>query len=217
MRQIANISHCFPLLQDVDCFQIWEVVKNHLCDISYGSPANALKNVSFVDTRPSYLLPSLWNFYYAERLFLLKLLQYIFQFKNQPNHKYHIEFYKIIKDIGVSSIKTSLLLQFEKVLNTAPPPRKIQSEFSSETVRQEWAEINLREQLAILQILLQIANEESFTAAEFNKLFSLFRKHGFGKSHGYNEMLEETHREACMRIMYMEVSVFMMIVDKRKL
>ncbi|XP_063899583.1 nucleoporin Nup188 isoform X1 [Helicoverpa armigera] len=202
---------------DVDCFQIWEIMKNYLCDISYGTPANALKNVAFVDTRPVFLLPNVWTFYYAERLFMLKLLQYIVQFRDDPNHTYNEQFKKIIKDIGMQNLKTSLISQFEKLLNTAPPSRRMQKDFSIENIRQEWADCNMREQLAILQILLLIAEEDIFSESEFNRLFSLFRKHGFGKSQGYSELLEERHREACMRIMYMEVCIFMVIADSMKI
>ncbi|XP_075969402.1 nuclear pore complex protein Nup188 [Anticarsia gemmatalis] len=202
---------------DVDCFQIWEIIKNYLCDISYGTPANALKNVAFVDTRPVFLLPNVWTFYYAERLFLLKLLQYMIQFKNDPSHKHQEQFKKIIDDIGIPALKTSLLSQFEKLLNTVPPPRKIQNDFGNENIRQDWADCNMREQLAILQIILHLANEEAFSDAEFKKLFTLFRKHGFGKNQGYGELLEERHREGCMRIMYMEVCIFMVLADGKKI
>lgn len=170
-----------------------------------------------MDTRPTVLLPNIWNFYHSERLFVLKLLQYIIQFKDDTNHKYNEQFNKVIKDIGMDALKTSLLDQFEKLLGVAPPPRKIQSDFSSETVRQEWAESNLREQLAILQILLLIANDSAFSDNEFNKLFSLFRKHGFGKNQGYNDLLEDRHREPCLRIMYLEVCLFMVILDDSKM
>lgn len=185
--------------------------------MSYGTPANALKNIAFVDTRPVSLLPNVWNFYHSERLFLLKLLQYIIQFKGDPNHRYQTEFDKIIKDIGISKLKTSLLSQFEKLLSAAPPSRKIQNDFSSETVRQEWAGYNLREQLAILQILLLIANENSLSETEFSKLFELFRKHEFGRNQRYNDLLDGKHREACLRIMYTEVCLFMVIMDDCKL
>lgn len=114
-------------------------------------------------------------------------------------------------------MKTSLLLQFEKLLVTVPPPRKIQNDFQSETVRQDWAEYNLREQIAILQILLQIAEQTSFEHAEFTKMFSLFKKHGFGKSNAYNDLLDERHREACLRVMYMEVCIFMVAADSHKM
>lgn len=192
-------------------------MKNYLCDISYGTPANALKNVAFVDTRPVFLLPNVWTFYYAERLFVLKLLQYIVQFKDEPNHIYSEQFKKIIKEIGIPNLKTSLISQFDKLLNTAPPSRRMQKDFSNENIRQEWADCNLREQLAILQILLHITEEEIFTESEFNSLFTLFRKHGFGKSQGYSELLEERHREPCMRIMYMEVCIFIVIADGMKM
>ncbi|KAJ2947673.1 hypothetical protein O0L34_g9439 [Tuta absoluta] len=202
---------------DVDCFQIWEIIKHYLCDISYGTPANALKNVAFVDTRPQFLLPNIWNFYLSERLILLKLLQYIIQFKDNSNHKYQEQFSRIISNIGLENLKKSLISQFDKLLSATPPSRKIQSDFGSEAVRKEWAESNLREQLAILQILLLIANESTFTETDFVKLFGLFRKHNFGKNQGYQELLEERHREACMRIMYMEVCLFMVILDDRKI
>lgn len=207
----------FFVLQDVDCFQIWEILKNYLCHISCGTPANALNNTSQYDTRPSILLPNVWIFYHSERMFLLKLLQYIFQFKDETNHKHHEQFYTIINEIGIPEMKTSLLSQFEKLLITAPPPRKIQNDFQSDSMLQEWAESNLREQLAILQILLQIAEQTPFKEAEFTQMFSLFKKHGFGKSNGYNDLLDERHKEACTRIMCMEVCIFMVVVDSKKM
>ncbi|XP_028032603.1 nucleoporin NUP188 homolog [Bombyx mandarina] len=202
---------------DVDCFQLWEILKNYLCDISYGTPESALKNVAFVDTRPTYLSPKVWSFYYSERLFLLKLLQYIIQLKDDAQYKYQKEFTKIIEDIGIQNIKTSLISQFEKVLSAAPPSRKILSDFSNDSVRHTWLESNLREQLAILQILLIIAEKNTFQAEEFKKLFNLFIKHSFGKNYGFSEFLGERHREQCLCIMYMEVCLFMVIIDHVKI
>ncbi|XP_050342669.1 nucleoporin Nup188 isoform X1 [Nymphalis io] len=202
---------------EIDCFQIWDVLKHYLCDISYGTPDNALKNVAFVDTRPSFLLPTAWNFYFCERLYLLKLLQYIIQFHNDTSHKYHKQFVKIINNIGIEPLKTSLINQFEKLLTATPPPRKIQGDFGSESVRQEWAESNLREQLSILQNLMLIANDNPYSEQEFINLFKLFRKHNFGKNQGFNIFLEERHRETCLKMMYMEVGIITIILDKDKI
>ncbi|XP_052739449.1 nucleoporin Nup188 [Bicyclus anynana] len=215
--KLLSVVQTLQLYLDVDCFQIWEILKHYMCDISYGTPDDALKNVAFVDTRPTFLLPNAWSFYYSERLFLLKLLQYIIQFKNDVSHKYCKEFNKIIDDIGIGNLKTSLISQFEKTLLATPPPRKIQNEFGSDTVRQEWAESNLREQLAILQIIMLIANEYTFTESEFTNLFKLFKKHYFGKNQGYSNFLDEQHREACLRVMYMEVGLFTVILDSGKI
>ncbi|CAH2102849.1 unnamed protein product [Euphydryas editha] len=202
---------------EIDSFQIWDILKHYLCDISYGTPDNALKNLAFVDTRPTFILPNAWNFYFSERLFLLKFLHYIIQFQNDTSHKYYNQFVKVINDIGIESLKSSLIDQFEKLLSATPPPRKIQGDFGSETVRQEWAESNLREQLVILQNLMLIANNSNFSEQEFINLFKLFRKHNFGKNQGYNIYLEERHREACLRIMYIEVGIITLILDKHKI
>ncbi|XP_034836520.1 nucleoporin Nup188 [Maniola hyperantus] len=216
--KLLSVVQTLQQYLDVDCFQIWEIMKHCLCDISYGTPVNALKNIAFVDTRPTFLLPNAWNFYYSERLFLLHLLQYIIQFKNDERHKYFNEFTKIIDNIGIDALKTSLIAQFEKLIIATPPPRKIQSDFGSDTVRQEWAEFNLKEQLAILQILMLIANEYTFTESEFSDLFKLFKKHYFGKNQGYSAgCLEEQHREACLRIMYMEIGLFAVILESVKI
>ncbi|XP_038208060.1 nucleoporin Nup188 [Zerene cesonia] len=215
--KLLNVVQTLQHYIDVDCFQIWEILKHYLCDISYGTPANALKNVAFVDTRPTFLSPNVWNFYHAERLFVLKLLQYIIEFKSDKNHKYNELFNKIFNDIGISNLKASLISQFETLLASAPPSRKIQSDFNNDTVRQEWAKSNLREQIAILQILMLIANEHQITQDEFVKLFKLFRKHNFGKNQAFNDLLEEKHREVCMRVMYMEIGLFMTIVDCEKI
>ncbi|XP_063548874.1 nucleoporin Nup188 [Cydia strobilella] len=211
---LLNVVHTLQNYMDVDCFQIWEILKHYLCDISYGTTANALKNVAFVDTRPTFLLPNIWNFYYAERLFLLKLLQYILQHKDDRSHKYQAQFSKIINDIGLDKLRESLIDQFEKVLYTAPPPRRIHNEFSSDTVRQEWAEFKLREKVALLQNILLLAVEKPFTDADFIKLFSLYKKHNFGKNLGYNELLEQEHKELCMRLMYLETCIFMVMLAK---
>lgn len=204
-------------MQEIDCFQIWDILKHYLCDISYGTPDNALKNLAFVDTRPTFILPNAWNFYFSERLYLLKFLHYIIQFQNDTSHKYFKQFVKVIDDIGIDSLKSSLIGQFEQLLTATPPPRKIQGDFGSETVRQEWAESNLREQLVILQNLMLIANNSNFSEAEFINIFKLFRKHSFGKNQGFNIFLEERHREPCLRIMYMEVGIITLILDKNKM
>ncbi|XP_053614028.1 nucleoporin Nup188 [Plodia interpunctella] len=198
---------------NVDCFQIWEIIKHYLCDISYGTPENALKNITFVDTRQSFLLPNIWNFYYAERLFLLKLLQYIIEFKDEPGHKYQEQFTKIFSDLGCNNVVESLISQFEKLVTAAPPARKIQNDFSSDTVRQEWAESNLREQSTILQILLLIVSRNTITPEQFNKLMVLFKKHSYGKNQGFNDFLEERHRDLCMSVMYLEICLFLVVND----
>lgn len=194
-------------------FQIWDVIKHYLCDISYGTPESILNNVAYVDLRPSFLLPNIWTFYYAERLFLLKLLQYIIESKDDPKCKYSNEFRNIYTKLNESDLKNSLINQLANVINTTPPPRKITSDIANENIRKEWAESNLREQFIILQILLLIANESSFTDVEFKKLFELFRKHEFGKSQGYMEMLEQRHKEHCLRITHIEIAIFMTIVN----
>ncbi|XP_059055103.1 nucleoporin Nup188 [Achroia grisella] len=212
--KLLSVIHTLQNYMDIDCFKLWDIVQSYLCDISYGTASDAMKNIAFVDTRPTFLLPNIWNFYYSERLFLLKLLQYIIEVKDNTNHVYQKEFMKIYTDIK-GNIVESLISQFDKLISTAPPSRKIQSDFSSETVRQEWAESNQREQLTILQILLILASETSINDEKFNKLLCLFKKHNFGKNQGYNELLGETHREFYMRIMYIEVCLFMVILDSR--
>lgn len=193
------------------------MINHYLWDISYGTPSSTLKNVDFVDTRPSFLLPNIWKFYYAERLYLLKLLQYVVEHKDNLNHKYYEQFNQVYNKINVDTLKSSLLNQFSNVMNTTPPSRKILKDFSNEHMRSEWCEFNLREQLAILQILLLIANETTFTDVEFKKIFELCRKHSFGKQQCFVEMLEERHREHCMKIMYSEIALFMVIVDADKM
>lgn len=140
----------------------------------------------------------------------------------------YLSFIKIIISIlictycfcGFTSAKlyfcTQKYVKFQ-VLSTAPPSRKIQNDFSSDTIRQEWVESNLREQLAILQCLLLIANELRFSVEEFTLLFGLFRKHSFGKRQGYNEFLEERHREQCLNVMFVEVCIFMVVMDCDKM
>ncbi|XP_068626633.1 nucleoporin Nup188 [Battus philenor] len=215
--KLLSVVQTLQNYMDINCFEIWEIIKHYLCDISYGTPANALKNVAFVDTRSTFLSPKVWQFYYAERLFLLKLLQYIVQYRLDKTHKYNQQFTKIINDIGMENLKSSLIKQFEKLLSEAPPSKKIQIEFGSDIIRQEWAESNLREQLAILQILLLIGNEEVFSVEQFTNMLKLFRKHSFGKNQSYLELLEERHRDACLRITYLEVCIFMVICDHEKI
>lgn len=140
-------------------------------------------------------------------------MQYIVQHRNDKNHKYHEKFVKVIVTIGMDKLKSYLLKQLEKLLLSSPPPRRIQSEFGNDSIRQEWAEANLREQLTILQILTLIASEDTLTDTEFINLFKLFKKHNFSKNQGYNDFLEERHREACVKIMYMELGLFTIILD----
>ncbi|CAK1544490.1 unnamed protein product [Leptosia nina] len=215
--KLLNVVQILQHYMDIDSFQIWDLISHYLCDISHGTSSNALKNVAFVDTRPTSLSPNVWNFYYAERLFLLKLVQYIVEFKCDVNHAYHEQFTRIFNEIGVDYLKTSLITQFEKLLSTPPPARKIQNDFNSDTVRQDWAKSNLREQVAILQTLMLIADKHDISQEEFISLFKLFRKHDFGKNQGFNDLLDDRHREMTLRILYMEIGLFLVICDSKKI
>lgn len=203
--------------QEIDVFQIWEVINHYLCDTSYGTPSNAQKNIAFVDIRPSVLLPNVWRFYQAERLFLLKLLQYLIEFKDDAQHKYSKVFTDIYKKINVNDLLKSLLNQFSNVINATPPPKKMQNDFSNEYIRQEWVDFNLREQFIILQILLLITNDISFSEGDFKKIFELFKKHDFGKCQAYTDLLEERHAENIMKINNLEISLFLIIINDRKM
>ncbi|CAG9796984.1 unnamed protein product [Diatraea saccharalis] len=201
---------------DVDSFQIWDLIKHYLCSISYGNITNALKNIAFLDTRPTFILPNVWKFYYCERLFLLRLLQYIIENKNNANHKYHKEFSHIYNTSG-ANLMSSLVGQFEKVTTSTPPPRKIHNDFGNETIRQEWAEYNLREQLALLQLIILLIDEENIPVEHFQTLFKAFRRCNFGKNQSYHELLEERHRDMCMKIVYLETCLFIVVSDKQYL
>ncbi|VVD02202.1 unnamed protein product, partial [Leptidea sinapis] len=210
--KLLSVVQTLQIYLDIDCFQIWDIINHYLCNVSYGTPEKALKNVAFVDTRPSFLVPNVWKFYYEERLFMLKLLQYMITFKSDPCHKHHKQFSKVFSDIGISNLKKSLIQQFEKLLSSAPPLRKINSDFHSDTVRQEWATYILREQVTILQILMLANNECHFTHDEFLTLFKLFKKHNFGKNQSFGDLLDDKKKES-LRVMYMELGLILVALD----
>ncbi|CAH0405652.1 unnamed protein product [Chilo suppressalis] len=212
--KLLNAVQMLQNYVDVDTFQIWDLIQHYLCSISYGTLENALKNVTFLDIRPTFIMPNVFKFYFSERLFLLKLLQYIIDNKNCASHKYHTEFNTMFES-SKENLMSSFIEQFEKVITSAPPPRKIQSDFGNETIRQEWAVYNLREQVALLQLMLLLVSEESISVENFQKLFKAFRRHNYGKNQGYHDLLEERHREMCTHIMYLELSLFMIVCDKQ--
>lgn len=215
--KLLNIVQTLQNYVDIDIFQLWDIINNYLCDISYGNAANALKYVTIMDTRPSFLLPNIWRFYQAETLFLLKLLQYVIENKDDTSHKYNKVFMDIYNKLDIKELKMSFINQLSNVINSSPPPKKIHTDFCNENILQEWAEFNLRKQFVILQLLLLIANEVSFSEIEFKKIFELFRKHNFGRTQGFTHLLEERHRDCIMKILYSEVSLFMTILDAKKI
>ncbi|CAH2050074.1 unnamed protein product, partial [Iphiclides podalirius] len=65
--KLLSVVQTLQNYMDVNCFQLWEIVKHYLCDTSYGTPANALKNIAFIDTRPMFLSPKSYHELLEER------------------------------------------------------------------------------------------------------------------------------------------------------
>ncbi len=125
------------------------------------------------------LMVDVWQFYRAERLYLLQVLKELLTHSCNCSHRHRAQFASVLDalDAGEGALGKSLLKQLETSLSESPPPPA-----SKETsfCAHSWARFSLREQSELLQINLIYLHSRGTPGGEdkleaFKKYFSLFQ------------------------------------------
>ena len=164
----------------------------------------SLKKLVNEDRVRKHLLIDIWQFYRAERLYLLKVLKEILSCTTNSKHKHHETFSKIFRQLKEKKIKESLIKQLcssigckyeyeqegslgkQAIVPDSTASNSLQLQFKNE-LGKAWVHFALREQVELLQLLLlyfnvaDSATERSYDGKDVKLLISIFQQHSFGK------------------------------------
>jgi hypothetical protein len=169
---------------------------------------------------PRFQLPlirDVWQFYRAERLYLLQAVKEILVRAEDHNHPHTEIFAEQCKKWrqGGKFIE-NLMEQLEDVVS-APVPPSDSNYFSVKS----WIHFTLREQTELLQIILlflQSENEETeknrWKKGVFSRLLAVFQGHGFGHRQKWAHLAGDAYgQEISESVGHLEAIILMSIVD----
>lgn len=113
------------------------------------------------------LVDDIWNFYYSERMTLIKCLKLMVEYKDKE-HRYQKEFAKFFDDVLFGTLLESIRKQIE-MLKTVNPP--VRSQLCTEEYLHRLYNSSLIEMRELLHILTVIIHDIHIADSEFMKLY----------------------------------------------
>lgn len=161
------------------------------------------------------LLNDIWTYYSLERMILLKTVKTLLEFRSGSEHPYAAEYEAILKKIEVKKLLTSYVEQLEELASKSLPEKTIHGDlFNSAGKLLAWNERNVREQIAILQIiLLAIDYLGGIDVKEVKKLLEIFKGHSFGRQQQFLNSDNSYHAQLIQELMFHEVAIVLKTFD----
>lgn len=191
----------------------WEILCSYLAAEFRGtseSLALLLKN----DIQSKPLLLDIWQFYRAERLYLLQILKEILISHSNEQNIHQFVFVKVLDKIDENSqLKQNLIDQFESVIQeVTPKTESILGSSLTQSYRRSWTHFHLREQSELLQLLLIYIHQTEKSEQDFLTLSDLFSRHEFGSKLQTIEEEVSSH-ELVATISQLEAATLVLLLD----
>lgn len=163
------------------------------------------------------LLNDIWAYYSLERMILLKTVKILLEFRgsSQSDHPYAMEYDAVLKKIEVKKLLTSYIGQFEELASKPLPGKAVPGDFFNSSGKLvAWNERNVREEVALLQIILLAVDVLGGVAVEeAQKLLEIFKSHSFGRQQQYLNGDISYHKQLIQELMFHEVALVLKILD----
>lgn len=118
------------------------------------------------------LIDDIWNFYYSERVTLIKCLKLMIEYKDNKRHPYHKEFANFFNEVLMGNLLESIRKQIEGLKFVNSPTR---SQFCTENHLHRLYNSTLIEMRELLHILTVIVHDIHIPSYEFAKFYSSIR------------------------------------------
>ena len=155
-----------------------------------------------------HLKESIWNFYTAERMFLLKTWRHVFEFVNK-DYEFAQQYQEFVRGIKMEELQNNLIKQFEIVIG----------EFSSKHLDdksphlENWLCRNIREQCEILSIIILTIEQKKLTVAQLTQLVMLFVQNNFSTTPPVYELRQYLSKRDLEELMFTEIGCYFVILE----
>ncbi|XP_017799097.1 PREDICTED: nucleoporin NUP188 homolog [Habropoda laboriosa] len=204
------ISKLAPLL-NLDATITWDLVCNFI-KYEYRNCAETFASQLIDFTSMKALIDDIWDFYYSERMTLIKCLKLMVEYKDK-GHRYEKEFAKFFDDVLFGTLLESVRKQIE-MLKTVNPP--VRSQLCSEEYLHRLYNSSLIEMRELLHILTVIIHDIHIADNEFMKLYESIggepRRLASTKSHEDKKAIARKIKE----IQYSQAALLLVALDVRK-
>jgi len=151
----------------LDATITWDLVCNFV-SYEYRNCAETFASQLSDLTSIRALIDDIWNFYYSERVTLIKCLKLIIEYKDNKRHPHHKEFRKFLNEILVGNLLESIRKQIEALKFVNSPTR---SQFCTEDHLHQLYNSTLIEMRELLHILTVIVHDVHIPSYEFAKFY----------------------------------------------
>jgi len=155
------------MFQNLDATITWDLVCNFV-SYEYRNCAETFASQLLDPTSIKTLIDDIWNFYYSERLTLIKCLKLMIEYKDNVRHPHHKEFAKFFNELLMANLLESIQKQIETLKFVNPPTR---SQFCTEDHLHRLYNSTLIEMRELLHILTMIVHDIHIANHEFAKLY----------------------------------------------
>ena len=163
-----------------------------------------MKKLVNEDRVRKHLLIDIWQFYRAERLYLLKVVKEILSNSNNPKHKHHKTFQNTLDKLKTKDLFSSLIRQLcstigykydysskngsskSSAISNGEVGSALPLNFKDD-LGKAWVHFTLREQVELLQMILlylnacDSKNQRSYKVEDVELFLNIFQHHNFGK------------------------------------
>ncbi|XP_078047806.1 nuclear pore complex protein Nup188 [Augochlora pura] len=165
-RMYELISKLAPLL-NLDATLTWDLVCNFI-KYEYRNCTETFVSQLIDFSSMKALIDDIWNFYYSERMTLIKCLKLMVEYKDS-GHRYQKEFARFFNDVALlGTLLESIRKQIE-MLKTMNPP--VRSQLCTEEYLHRLYNSSLVEMRELLHILTCIIHDIHIDDTEFLKLY----------------------------------------------
>ncbi|XP_012277491.1 nucleoporin NUP188 homolog isoform X2 [Orussus abietinus] len=210
-RMYDLVSKLAPLL-DLDAMKTWDLVCNFMlyeyrnCAETFASQLSDLSSMRA-------LIEDIWNFYYSERVTLIKCLKLMLEYRDNKRHPYQAEFINFFEEALFGTLSKSVQSQIEELKFINPPIRS--QLFTDEHLHQLYNSslVEMRELLHVFTIIL---HEVNVAENEFSGIYASIagqpRRLISTKSHEDKEIIEKKLED----LQYSQVALLLVGLDVTK-
>ncbi|XP_013391601.1 nucleoporin NUP188 homolog [Lingula anatina] len=176
-------------LDEIITYDIYRLYLQH----DYRGSQKDLQTMLGEDRHMRALVLRTRDFYFSERLYLLRCIKHILSKWQHEGYRYQEVFFDFLEDVNKdNALIENVLDQYEMVCSTTAPSLDTYGNYMTEEQAVLWLKQNLREQIELLQIMMYYYKDFQHPLPKLGKVLKQFKDQGFGRHQLNKHLLDET-------------------------
>ncbi|XP_068104600.1 nucleoporin NUP188 isoform X2 [Hyperolius riggenbachi] len=192
--------------------QSMQLLQCYLND-DYRGTQDSIKQVPQDERQSQALMLKIAEYYYEERMCLLRCVLYLLTYFQDEKHHYKREFNQCTNMLERDDLIGKYIKQFEKLCKEDAPTWETHGNLMTERQVSRWFTQCLREQAMLLEIVFLYYACYAMPAATLLDLTKLFKEQGFGRRQKNRLLVEQSLDPLIDRIGYFEVLILLEGID----